>query len=234
MIVINYDALQSIIKNKKAKVLYLYEGHASKDYSDSSIRPFEKLTAATDHTDLATQLEKFAETFPDKFSVYIHSADNGVLTKGYFMHVDLGVRQAVPMVVQPNSENMSMEDMKVQILADLRRDQKIKSVREENKDLKLQLAQKDFMSDKLAEVGIKMLHQFGLFDMQPAMNGLQPNPAETMDGEEKKDEEAAPKITAEQALTYFREKLGDEALIKLVYKLEAKPSLIDTLKAFAG
>ena len=251
MIVISYDNLLAQIKSKKSKVIYFYEGHSALNYSDTSIRPFDKLVSSTGHEDLSKQIEEFADVYASKFTVFIHTADNGVERFGYILHVDLAVRKAaaLPAVTTDGSQPINYATVKAEILKELTEAKQHEVVQTQLTDANAQIAQQKFMSEKLAAVGIQILYQLGVIDPTAGlMQGLQPNtnepavttpttppaPTTAIEAAEAAPAQQIASKTPEEALKYLREQLGDEALMKLDVKIRANKGLIQTLKTFAG
>jgi len=224
--VLNVKQFLAQVKRKNSTCVYFFEGHDPIDHTDKRHRPFEKMKLETPAL-LQKELKEFATMYPHPFSCLIHTTDNCILTKGFFMKVDLSdieitPAEVVPVLNAPVSPAVqeTAEKMEARIFAKLAAATKQKTTEKELEIANKKLEKQDQVSEKLSMVVYQLLNQFmGETEEVPAMQGTA--------GEAEVDFEKV-----KDAFNFLRGKLGDETIVKLASKIEANEGLVNFVKNF--
>ena len=218
---LNDEQFKHKCKEDNVKCIFFFEGHASLDHD--VVRPFKRIGGGQNENlsneELLEQLAEFSKLYSDIYSVYIHSSSASITTKGFFCKIDLRVKAKVEETSTHTQPAVNIDTLKKEIRDQIEKEHKIEELSGALAH-QVEINQKnDLVANKLANVGLQMLKQFGM-DMQGAP--MQGDPAE---------QQTTETMDIEQALKYVNEKLGDEFIIHLAEKFKADPSLAGRLKS---
>jgi len=218
MLVLDCKQFFQSMTQAKTTVVWFYNGHGSLKSDGTNlphVRPMTRIVCQTEEACMQ-EVVKFSETYPAKFSAYLHTSDSAITKNGNFVLVDFSKVVIVGNTSTVNVAPLNEAEMIKQITAKLQKeaDKKITEKKLEAAESKLEL--QDQSAERLAMIGVKMLAIFSGAVPSQAMQGTG---EEEGGGTGSTDSEGAMDIQA--AVDYLRRSIGDDNLIILAEKIKA-------------
>jgi len=217
--ILNDKQFRDKVQKAGSKCIFFYEGHGTLDHNDPTVRPFERLGGGKNENlstaELLTKLDEFSKLYPDAYSVYIHTAAQAITQKGFFMKIDLRLKEektsSNPSSSQPA---VDVDKIKKEVRKEIEMENQVENLTEELKESKDIIAHDNLVANKMAKVGLEMLKEFGFMQEAAPMQGTETGTSKNVD----------------ESLKYLQSKLGDKFIITLAEKIKADPSLAERLK----
>lgn len=222
MLILNDKQFKDLVKKKRSKAIYFFEGHGQLDPANKYERPIERMICDSNEA-LLKELAEWSDTYPGKFTCYIHTTENAIRTHGNVMRVDLSIKERK----ESNPETatavvLNRAEIEQEIRAKLKLETETAIVKKQLELAEMKLKEQEKIAGKLALVGYKFVEQLQANSVAASMQGLQPGGGP--------ESETQTESNIDDSIEFLREKLGDKTLIILASKINKNPDLAGTIK----